>query len=122
MKLADANRKITCDRVNHLEDTVANLRDALDHYKQKAKAAKARVAELEAEDAKLRRALEFIANHPHCTPNYNLPHYLARVHDPRPDVLDEHDRTYQLGVVDGHRCAAQTARDALKAMREVRDA
>lgn len=57
---------------------------------------------LRAENARLRAALEQIANDPHCS--YDM-HSQA--------FESEAERQYQGGVVDGHRCAAQKARNAL---------
>lgn len=52
--------------------------------------------------ARAEAALKQIAEHPHCS-------YEARVHS----LPTRPDRQYEIGVADGHRCAAEIARVAL---------
>jgi hypothetical protein len=54
----------------------------------------------EAEIASLENALREIATHPHCS--YD-----------DPGITNQPGRQYQIGCVDGHRCAAEVARRAL---------
>jgi hypothetical protein len=56
----------------------------------------------EAEIASLENALREIATHPHCS-----------YYDPDTGHAPWPDRQYQIGYVDGHRCAAEVARRAL---------
>jgi hypothetical protein len=59
-----------------------------------------RIAEIAAERDSLRDALQDIADDPHCYAHEK-------------SFTTDAEMSYAAGVVDGHRCAARTAREAL---------